>query len=182
MTEIKQIRLSGFGGQGIILAGTLLGQAGMIVGKYVAESSSYGAQARGSGCRSEVVFSNHPIDFPHVTTADVLFVMSQGAYDAYYGDVKEDSGLILYDEGQVVARQGLNVKQIGIPATEYAIKKLKNGQVANIILLGVLIEISKIVPPLAIQKAIRALVSERFRDLNLKAIQMGRELGREVRG
>lgn len=182
MTEIKQIRLSGFGGQGIILAGTLLGQAGVIDGKYVAESSSYGAQARGSGCKSEVVFSNRPIDFPHVTTADVLVVMSQGTYDAYHGDVKADSGLILYDEGQVVAKEGLNVKQIGIPATEYAIKKLKNSQVANLILLGALIEITKIVPLLAIQKAIRTHVSERFRNLNLKAMRIGTELGRRIRG
>ena len=182
MTEIKQIRLSGFGGQGIILAGTLLGQAGVIDGKYVAESSSYGAQARGSGCKSEVVFSDRPIDFPRVTTADVLFVMSQGAYDVYYADVKADSGIILYDDGQVVAKEDLIVEQIGIPATDYAIKKLKNSQVANIILLGALIEISEIVPSLALQKAIRVHVSERFRSLNLKALRIGTDLGREVHG
>jgi len=182
VTEIKQIRLSGFGGQGIILAGTLLGQAGVIDGKYVAESSSYGAQARGSGCKSEVVFSDRPIDFPRVTTADVLFVMSQGAYDVYYADVKADSGIILYDDGQVVAKEDLIVEQIGIPATDYAIKKLKNSQVANIILLGALIEISEIVPSLALQKAIRVHVSERFRSLNLKALRIGTDLGREVHG
>ena len=182
MAEITQIRLSGFGGQGIILAGTLLGQAGVIDGKYVAESSSYGAQARGSGCKSEVVFSDRPIDFPRVTVADILLVMSQGAYDAYHNDVKAGSGIILYEEGQVVAKEGLNVKQIGIPATEYAIQKLKNSQVANIIFLGALIEISKIVPSLAIRKAIRAHVSERFRSLNLRAIRIGTDLGRKVRG
>jgi len=182
MSEIKQIRLSGFGGQGIILAGALLGEAGVIDGKYVAESSSYGAQARGSGCKSEVVFSNSPIDFPHVTIADILFVMSQGTYDTYCEDVKTDSGLILYDESQVVAKKDLNVKQVGIPAAENAIKKLQNNQVANIILLGTLIKMTKIVSLEAIQEAIRIHVSERFRDLNLKALQIGIELGGEIRG
>jgi 2-oxoglutarate ferredoxin oxidoreductase subunit gamma len=182
MSEIKQIRLSGFGGQGIILAGALLGEAGVIDGKYVAESSSYGAQARGSGCKSEVVFSNDPIDFPHVTTADILFVMSQGTYDTYCEEVKTDSGLILFDESQVVVRKDLHVKQIGILAAENAIKKLQNNQVANIILLGSLIKMTKIVSLEAIQEAIRIQVSERFRDLNLKALQIGFELGGEVHG
>ena len=73
------MRLSGFGGQGVVLAGILLGQAGVIDGKYVSGSNSYGAQARGSGCKSEIVFSDGPIDFPHLTTADILVAMSQGS-------------------------------------------------------------------------------------------------------
>ena len=87
MTEMIQVRLSGFGGQGIILAGLLLGQAGVIEGKYIAGSDSYGAQARGSGCKSEIVFSDGPIDFPHLITSDILVAMSQGAYHTYCKDV-----------------------------------------------------------------------------------------------
>ena len=98
MPEITQVRLSGFGGQGIVLAGILLGEAGVIDGKYISGSNSYGAQARGSECKSEVVFSDRPIDFPHLTTADILVAMSQGAYDMFCEDVKERSGLILYDQ------------------------------------------------------------------------------------
>lgn len=182
MPKIVQIRLSGFGGQGIILAGMLLGLAGVIDKKHVAESSSYGAQARGSGCKSEVVFSDVPIDFPHLTIADILVAMSQGAYDDYYGDVKAESGLIFYDEGQVVPKDELGVRQIGIPATEHAVRILKNGQVANIVLLGAIIEKTKIVSLKAIQKAIRTQVSERFLSLNLKALLMGTKLGRKIRG
>ena len=182
MPEIRQVRLSGFGGQGIVLAGILLGEAGVIDGKYIAGSNSYGAQARGSSCQSEVVFSDGPIDFPHLTTADVLFAMSQGAYNMFCDDVKEKSGLILFDQYQVVPKEGLNVIQIGIPATEYALKKLKNKQVANIVLLGALIETTKIISLKAIQKAIHTHVSERFRSLNLKAFRIGIELGRRVHG
>jgi 2-oxoglutarate ferredoxin oxidoreductase subunit gamma len=182
MREIKQIRLSGFGGQGVVLAGMLLGEAGVIDGRIVAGSNSYGAQARGSGCQSEIVLSEGPIDFPHLTTADILIAMSQGAYQLYYEDVKELSGLILYDQGQVIPKEGLKVRQVGIPATQSALGELKNRQVANIVFLGALIEITKIVSPRAMRKAIGTHVSERFKDLNLKALQLGLTLGRGVHG
>ena len=182
MTGITQVRLSGFGGQGVVLVGILLGEAGAIEGKHVAGSNSYGAQARGSGCKSEVVFSDGPIDFPHLTTADILLAMSQGAYDLYYRDVKEDSGLILYDQSLVRPRDDLSVRQIGVPATEVSVKKLRNKQAANIVLLGVLLEATKIVSPKAVQKAISLHVSERFRALNLKALRVGMELGRRTHG
>ncbi|HSB04281.1 MAG TPA: 2-oxoacid:acceptor oxidoreductase family protein [Thermodesulfobacteriota bacterium] len=182
MAEITQVRLSGFGGQGVVLAGVLLGEAGVIDGKHVAGSNSYGAQARGSGCKSEIVFSNGPIDFPHLITADILVAMSQGAYQMYYGDVRETSGLILYEQGQVTPKEGLKLKQIGIPGTEQAQKKLKNKQAANIVLLGALIASTQIVSLEAMEKAIQTHVSERFRSLNLEALKLGLDLGRQADG
>jgi len=179
MTEMIQVRLSGFGGQGIILAGLLLGQAGVIEGRYVAGSDSYGAQARGSGCKSEIVFSDGPIDFPHLITPDILVSMSQGTYNTYSKDIKEQ-GIIFYDQGLVTPERGRNVKQKGVAATEVSIKKLKNKQVANIVLLGVVVEVTKIVSPKAIQKAITLHIGERFRALNLKALQTGIELGKKI--
>jgi len=179
MTEVLQVRLSGFGGQGIILAGLLLGQAGVMEGKYVAGSDSYGAQARGSGCKSEIVFSDGPIDFPHLVASDILVAMSQGAYHAHCKDVKEQ-GIIFYDQGLVTPEQGLNLKQRGVAATEISIKKLKNKQVANIVLLGVVVETTKIVSPKSIQKAIAFHVGQRFRVLNLKALLTGIELGKKI--
>jgi 2-oxoglutarate ferredoxin oxidoreductase subunit gamma len=182
MTEMIQVRLSGFGGQGVVLAGILLGEAGAIDGKHVSGSNSYGAQARGSGCKSEIVLSDGLIDFPHLTTADILVAMSQGTYNTYCEDVKEDVGLILYDQNLVNPREDLRVKQLGVPATEVSVKKLKNKQVANIVLLGALIETTKIVPAKAMQKAITLHVSQRFRTLNLKALKVGMGLGRRIHG
>jgi 2-oxoglutarate ferredoxin oxidoreductase subunit gamma len=182
MPEIIQVRVSGFGGQGVVLAGILLGEAGAIDGKYVAGSNSYGAQARGSGCKSEVILSKGPIDFPHLITADILIAMSQGAYNQYYQEVKEGSGLILYDQGQVVPKEDLHVRHVGIPATEYAIKKLQNKQVANIVFLGGLIEKTRVVSPEVMKKAMEKHVSERFRRLNLQALKVGMELGRSIDG
>ncbi len=182
MSEIKQVRLSGYGGQGVVLAGVLLGEAGVIDGRYVAGSNSYGAQARGSGCRSEVIFSSGPIDFPHLITADILIAMSQGAYNQYAGDVRELEGIVFYDQGQMIPREGLHLSQIGIPATEQALKKLKSKQVANIVFLGALIQTTKIVSLEAMEKAMKTHVGERFRDLNLKALRLGLELGEKTHG
>jgi 2-oxoglutarate ferredoxin oxidoreductase subunit gamma len=182
MSEIIEVRLSGFGGQGVVLAGVLLGEAGVIDGKYVSGSNSYGAQARGTGCKSEIVFSDGPIDFPHLITSDMLVAFSQGAYNLYCGDVRESSGIILYDQGQVTPQGGLKLRQIGIQATECALMRLKNKQVANIVLLGALVETMKIVSPEAMEKAMKTHVSERFRSLNLEALKLGMELGRSVHG
>jgi 2-oxoglutarate ferredoxin oxidoreductase subunit gamma len=181
MSEITQVRISGFGGQGVVLAGVLLGEAGVIDGKQTAGSNSYGAQARGSGCKSEIVFSEHPIDFPHLTQVDILMALSQGAYDLNWKDVKKD-GLILYERSLVTPKEGVGAKQVGLPCTEIALKKLKNKQVANLILVGALVQITKIVSPKAIRKAISLHVSEQFRSLNLNALRVGMALGGQVHG
>jgi len=182
MSGIMQVRLSGFGGQGVVLAGLLLGQAGVLDGKYISGSNSYGAQARGSGCKSEVVFSDSPVDFPHLTTADILIAMSQGAYDIYCTDVRKESGLILYDQGVVVPKEGLTVKHLGFPVTEVSVKRLKSKQAGNIVFLGALIESTRIVTTGSIRKAITMHVGERFRSLNLKALRAGMDLGRKAHG
>lgn len=182
MSRIQQIRFSGFGGQGVVLAGLLLGQAGAMEGKYVSGSNSYGAQARGSGCKSEVILSDHSVDFPHLIMADILITMSQGAYDLYWKDVREDSGLILYDRDFVIPKENRRVKQIGIPATHLAIERLKNKQVANIVFLGALVELTRIVSPQALRKAMTLHVTERYRSLNLKAFRLGMDVGRKIHG
>jgi Pyruvate/2-oxoacid:ferredoxin oxidoreductase gamma subunit len=110
-----------------------------------------------------------------------LVALSQGAYHLYSEDVK-NSGLILYDRGLVTPKMECNVKQLGTPATEIAVKKLKNKQVANMVILGALVEITHIVSPKAIQKAIALHIHERFRALNLKAFRMGMGLGKQING
>ena len=174
--------MSGFGGQGIILAGLLLGQAGAIEGKHVSGASSYGAQARGSGCRSEVVLSDHPIDFPHLIEIDFLIAMSQGTYDQYSKEVREEKGLILYDQGIVAPNENLKVKQTGLPATRSSVERLKNKQMANIVLLGGFVEITRVVSLKAVKKAIDTHIGERFKEINLKALRLGIELARHRNG
>ena len=182
MKKVKQVRLSGLGGQGIVLAGLLLGQAGVMEGSHISGSNSYGAQARGSECKAEIVFSDGPIDFPHVIRADFLVAMSQGAYDRYCEDIRMESGLIVYDQGLVSPKVDLRVRQLGVPATEMSVKKLKNKQMANIILLGFFAETTKMVSTGSLRKAVVLHGGRGFQSLNLKALQIGKDLGRRSNG
>lgn len=182
MKPITQVRFCGFGGQGIVLAGILLGQAGVLDGRFVAGSNSYGAQARGSGCKAEIVLSDNPIDFPHLIMADILVAMSQGGYEQYAPDVRPTSGLILYDQGQVNPKEDLALRQVAVPATNRALNALKSKQGANIVFLGALIGVTDILSVRAMQKAIRLHFTERFRKSNLEALKIGLRIGRQVRG
>jgi len=182
MPAIQQIRWSGFGGQGVVLAGVLLGQAGVIDGKNVSTSNSYGVAARGAACKSEIIFSDGPIDFPHLITADIFVAMSQGAYKTYGQDVRPESGIIIYDQGLVTPREDSKIKQVGIPATEIAVQKLKEKQAANVVLLGAMSEITGLASRPALRKAILIHVGKQFQALNLKALSLGQKLGRHVHG
>ena len=178
MAEIKQVRLCGFGGQGVILAGTLLGYAGINDGKWVAGSNSYGAAARGGTCRAEVVISNEPIIFPLVIKADILIAMSQGAYDKYIEDVKANDGIVVYDGQLISPRDISSLKQIGVSATNAAIEEINNKQVANVIILAAAVEITKVVTKDALITAIEGTVEQKFREINLKAVNIGFRLGK----
>ena len=176
MGELKQVRLSGFGGQGVVLAGTILGYAAIKDGKWVAGSSSYGAQARGGSARSDVVISDRPIVFPHVIEADILIAMSLTAYAKYTEELARGAWVI-YDGELISPRSIDHAKQIGVPATASAIRELNQQQSANMVILGALVAITRIASKGALSAAIRENVGERFRELNLKALELGYRLG-----
>ena len=179
MGELRQVRISGFGGQGVVLAGTILGHAATKDGKWVAGASSYGAQARGGSARTDVVISDEPIVYPHVIEADVLVTMAQTAYNQYTAELAEGA-LIIYGDEMVAPRSMEKVMQIGIPATSQAIKELNQKQSANIVILGASVAITEMVTKEALIAAITENVSARFRDLNVKALELGYRLGTEV--
>jgi len=181
MSGFVQVRISGFGGQGIVLAGVLIGRAGVLEGKSVAGSNSYGAQARGSACKAEVVLAERMIDFPHVITADILVAMSQGGYEQNKREVKP-GGLILFDRGLVHPEADSKIKQFGIYATDEALKKFKTQQPANLVMLGALIGITRLVSNQSLGKAIGLEIPGRFRKINLEALKLGVRLGKQVHG
>jgi 2-oxoglutarate ferredoxin oxidoreductase subunit gamma len=179
MVELKQVRISGFGGQGVVLAGTILGHAATKDGKWVAGASSYGAQARGGSARSDVVISDGPIVYPHVIEADVLVTMAQTAYNKYIEAVA-DRALIIYDDEMVAPLALEKLVQISIPATSQAIKELSQKQAANIVILGASAAITGMATKQALIAAITENVSARFRDLNVKALELGYRLGSQM--
>ena len=179
MGQIKQVVLCGYGGQGIVLAGTMLGHAAFNDGNWVSGTNSFGAAARGGACRSEVVISDRPVVFPHVIEADILIAMYQTAFGKYIGQVKREAGVVVYDDGFVSPAESAGLKYVPVPATRTAIEELNSEIGANVIILSAAVEITGLVTKEALRSAIAAIVPERLRELDLKAVDIGFKLGRE---
>ncbi len=180
MREITQVRLAGFGGQGIVLAGMLLGFAAVKERLEVANSNSYGAQARGSACKAEVVLGTRPILFPHVLTSDILIALSQEAYDLFLPDMAE-YGIILVDPYHVTPRETPHPTH-QIPATQTVLSAFGSPQAANIVMLGALSALTGVISPENMTAAVKENVPPRFLDVNLKALSLGIDLGKQVKG
>jgi 2-oxoglutarate ferredoxin oxidoreductase subunit gamma len=171
----REITLAGFGGQGVILAGVLMGHAAVKDGWFAAGSSSYGAQARGSACRADLVISKRPIDYPHVEAPDLLVAMSQGGYDAYHKESRHD-GCLLYDAGLIKSTMGRPF-ETGFDVTAEAIAKVGNKQAANLVWLGIVAGFTGWFTKRSLEEAVMENVSQRFLDSNLRALAMGLGLG-----
>ena len=178
MGQIRQVVLCGYGGQGIVLAGTILGQAAFKDGKWVSGTNSYGAAARGGACRAEVVISDQPVIYPYVIEVDILVAMYQTAYDKYIGQVKREGGVVIYDDGFVSPEEIVGLKYVPVPATRTAIEELDSEIVANVIILGAAVAVTGLVTEEALSSAIAGIVAERLRELDLKAVDIGFKLGR----
>ncbi len=177
MGQIKQALICGYGGQGIVLAGTILGQAAFNDGKWVGGTNSYGAASRGGACRSEVVISGQPIIFPYVIEVDILIAMYQTAYDKYIGEVRREEGVVVYDDRFVAPGKVDGVRQVPVPATRTALEELNSELVANVVMLGAAVEVTGLVTKDALRSAVAETVAERLRELDLKAVEVGFRLG-----
>jgi 2-oxoglutarate ferredoxin oxidoreductase subunit gamma len=174
-----QVRFAGLGGQGILLMGEILGEAAVLDKKYVGQTASYGSEARGSACRSDVVISDSWIDYPEVTEADVLACMSQGTYDQLSKKVNPAGSTLFYDTQMVKADPALKAKHISVPATERAFKEFNNRMVANIVLLGAVVKAMGLVKEESLLKSLANRVPPNFLELNQKAVRLGFELGKK---
>ena len=173
-----EIRFGGFGGQGIIRSGIILGRAASIYGNMFATmNQSFGPEARGGACSSQIVISKDRILYPYVTRSDVLVAMSQEGYEVFKSEVRDD-GTVLYDDDLVKLKSGKKINYFPIRATKLA-EDLGARIVANVVMLGFLIAISKAVAVEAMRKALPESVPSRFIDLNIEAFEKGYEYGLE---
>lgn len=173
----KEICLSGSGGQGLILAGIILAEAAGIYDRFeVTQTQSYGPEARGGASRSEVIISNEKIDYPKIIKSDILLALTQKACDKYVQNLKDD-GILLVDSTNVVKMPSFSGKIYQYPITEDALKILGNQLVANIISLGIMVQLTAIVSQDAIKKAVEARIPERIKDLNKRALEHGFQIG-----
>jgi 2-oxoglutarate ferredoxin oxidoreductase subunit gamma len=166
-----EIRLSGSGGQGLILMGIILAEAiGIYDGKFVAQTQSYGPEARGGSSKSEIVISDEEIDYPKAMQLDLLLAMNQKSCDDFFPDLKPE-GLFIVDSTFVTQVPTLRAFQI--PFTRMAREKFEREMVANIIALGALTQLSPILSSKAVESAVLARVPKGTEKLNRDALKAG---------
>ena len=168
-----EIRLSGSGGQGLILVGKVLAEAAAIYdGKNATQSQSYGPEARGGASRSEVIISGGEIDYPKAEDLDLLLSLTQESYDKYHEDLKP-GGLLLVDSDHVVVPDDVTYNVYNLPITKLAEDTTGKKLVANIVAFGVIVAVSSVVSKDGAESAILARVPKGTEEMNIKAFRAG---------
>lgn len=170
-----EIRISGLGGQGIILSGTIIGRAAALFGgKYATMIQSFGPEARGSACSAQVVISDEPIGYPYVKNPDILVVLSPDAYLQFHNTLKPD-GILLYEQDLLQPTElPPAVRAFGIPATRFA-EELGRRLVLSIVMVGFFAGVTRLLPAEAYEKAVLESVPRGTEEMNIKAFKKGFE-------
>ena len=175
---IRETRIAGFGGQGVVLSGQILGKAASIYDKgFATLTQSYGPEARGGSCTAEVVMSDKPIGYPYAVSPQVIIILSQEAYTKYGRDLPTET-LVIIDPDLVKPDSPQNSALLSIPANHMA-REMGRVVVANIIMLGFLAAVSDLVSPEALRKSILDSVPKGTEEFNTKAFELGYSYGLE---
>jgi 2-oxoglutarate ferredoxin oxidoreductase subunit gamma len=174
---VTEIKIGGLGGQGVILAGLIMGKAAAIFDKKEATmTQAFGPEARGSACSAQLIVSDETILYPYVTRPRVLVTMSQDAYNKFSPEMAENGLLLIEEELVKVTTPPKGAKIYGIPATRIA-EELGRKMVLNIVMVGFMTAITKVVNADAVRKAVEASVPKGTEKLNLSAFDRGYEYG-----
>jgi 2-oxoglutarate ferredoxin oxidoreductase subunit gamma len=176
-----EARLSGEGGQGLILAGIILAEAAaMYDDKNAVQTQSYGPEARGGYSKSEVIISDQEIDYPKATKVDFLLALTQEACDNYSKDLK-DGGILLADSTAVQRSPSGKFKFYSLPVLDTASNEIGKAVVANIVALGATVGLTGVVSEQAIEKAVLGRVPKGTEELNRHALHVGLSMGKKAR-
>jgi 2-oxoglutarate ferredoxin oxidoreductase subunit gamma len=171
----REIRITGYGGQGIILTGYIFGKAAAIYdGRHSTMTQSFGPEARGSACAAALVLDEQVIAYPYLRGTDLLVALSREGYEKYAAELKDD-GVLIYDSDLVEPGPPRgSIQMHGIPAARFA-EDLGKRIVQNIVIVGFTTAVTEIVSPEAARKAVETSVPANLVDLNLKAFERGYE-------
>jgi len=167
-----EVRIAGYGGQGVVLAGQILGKAAVYDGKNALQTQSYGAEARGSAARSEVIISDGKINFPAVRKCDILVAMNHESLNKHLEALKEN-GILIVDSTYVKEIPETKAEVYKVPATETAQKTFGASLYANMVMLGALAKITNLVSVEALEKAIKESVPPKTVETNITALKKG---------
>ena len=178
--QLTELRVAGFGGQGVILSAIVLGKAASIhQGAYATMTQNFGPEARGGACSAQLLLSDQPILYPYVTQPDILVVMSQEAYAKFAPELKDGGTLIIEQDLVRVTELPRATKVYSCPAKRLA-EELGKRMVLNSVMVGFFTAVTKLLDKEAVRKAISDSVPSNFRELNLKAFEKGLEYGQKV--
>jgi len=172
-----RVRFCGFGGQGIVMAGYIAGQAAVADGKNAIQNQSYGAESRGGQCKSDVIIQDGEIYELELESVDLLVAMSQAAHDQNIDQLDPDGSLV-YDSDLVVPRAGQRNLH-AVPFTDIAFKAFNRKIMGNTVMLGYLVAVANLVSEGAMRDAIVKNAPKGTEEQNLKAYEKGLEKGRE---
>lgn len=173
MQLLTEIRIAGFGGQGVILAAAVIGKAAAIFhGDYATMTQSFGPEARGGSSSAQVILSTEPILYPYVTQPDVLVVMSQEAYTRFAPQLKPGGILITEQDLVRVDKYPAGVRVFGVPATRLA-EELGRKVVLNIVMVGFFGAVTNLLDPDALRNAVADSVPPALQKMNLQAFDNG---------
>jgi 2-oxoglutarate ferredoxin oxidoreductase subunit gamma len=178
MNGEKHILITGFGGQGVITAGDILGKAATIYdGKFATMTQAYGPEARGGSCSAQIIIGEEEVLFPYIKEPNILICLSQEGYSKNFRSLRE-GGMLLLDSDLVRAKDIYpGAAPYTIPATRFA-EELGNKMMANIVMLGFLAAISDVISAEALRKAALTSVPEPTREINVQAFERGFDYGK----
>jgi len=175
---LTEIRVAGFGGQGVILSAIVLGKAASIhQGEFATMTQNFGPEARGGACSAQLMLSDTPVAYPYVTHPDVMVVMSQEAYTKFAPELKEGGTLLIERDLVRVTDLPAQTRIYSVPATRLA-EELGKRMVLNIVMVGFFTAVTQLLEADAVRKAVADSVPASFKELNLKAFEKGYEYGK----
>ena len=180
MSRRVEIRLSGSGGQGLILGAIILADAAAQEGSYVVQTQSYGPEARGGASKSEIIIDSKEIDYPKVSNPDFVLAMNDKSYDKY-GTKYKDDGMLLVDSTFVKEVNSSTKKVVSIPITKYAREKIGKEIVSNIVALGVINGLIEVVSNESLKNAVLNRTPKGTEEINTKALELGLSLAQNYK-
>lgn len=174
---LTEIRIAGFGGQGVILAASVIGKAKSIFeGGFATMTQSFGPEARGGACSAQVIVGDTPVLYPYVTRPDILVVMSQEAFTRFHPELKPGGILIVEQDLVRITNLPSGTRAYSVPATRLA-EELGRKMVLNVVMVGFFGAITNLVEAESLRQAVADSVPSAFRELNRKAFDKGYEYG-----
>jgi len=174
-----EMRLAGSGGQGLVLAGIVLAEAGLMDGHYVVHSQNYGPEARGGNSVSEFIFSDEELDYPRAMGLDLLVALNQRSCSDNLPDMKPE-GVVIVDSAPV--KKVLWGRVLRVPLQREADHTFQDPRVVNMLALGVLTPFCPPVSEAALVKSITQRMPPASLELSLKAYHAGVARGHELQG